>query len=359
MTICAPVLWTLGVPPASACTLLASPPVALAANASDSAIDSRFNAILPHEWFTDNSSRRSANWRKHIRVLGDLHPTRGGAHILRAHNGPMPRPILIDCDPGHDDAIAILLALGNESVDLVGVTTVAGNGTLENTTLNARRVLALAGVDSLPLAAGAPRPLMRDRRTAADIHGESGLDGTEWGEFLAPLLPDHAVDLIVDLASTHRGEFTLLPTGPLTNIALALRREPRLTAWVREVVLMGGSYTRGNTTPAAEFNMLVDPEAAAVVFGAPWQVTMIGLDVTHRALATRDVLDRIAHSIPVWLARSSRSWSSSPEPIGSASASTRPRSTIPVPSHGSSSLICLAASRRSSQSRPRAPGPRA
>jgi inosine-uridine nucleoside N-ribohydrolase len=206
----------------------------------------------------------------------------------------MPKPILIDCDPGHDDAIAILLALGNPEVDLVGVTTVAGNGTLQNTTLNARRVIALTGITDLPLAAGAPRPLIREARTAADIHGESGLDGTEWGHDLAPLSSEHAVDLIIELASAHRGDLTLVPTGPLTNIAMALRREPRLAEWVREVIFMGGSYSRGNTTPAAEFNMLVDPEAAAIVVEAPWQVTMVGLDLTHQALATEEVLDRIA-----------------------------------------------------------------
>ncbi|MER5404517.1 nucleoside hydrolase [Streptomyces sp. NPDC002769] len=206
----------------------------------------------------------------------------------------MPKKIIIDCDPGLDDAIAILLAAGNPDVEIVAVTTVAGNHTLDKVTLNARQVCTLAGLHDVPVAAGADRPLVRDRIIAAEIHGESGMDGPD---FIAPAMeadPRHAVDLIVETVLTHPGEITLVPTAPLTNIALALRREPRIATLVKEVVLMGGSYTRGNVTPAAEFNVHADPEAAAIVFSADWPVTMVGLDLTAQAAATPDLLYRIA-----------------------------------------------------------------
>ncbi|MEU0034972.1 nucleoside hydrolase [Streptomyces sp. NPDC006333] len=205
----------------------------------------------------------------------------------------MPKKIIIDCDPGLDDAIAILLAAGNPDVEIVAVTTVAGNHTLDKVTLNARQVCTLAGLRGVPVAAGADRPLVRDRIIAAEIHGESGMDGPA---FIAPAMeadPRHAVDLIVETVLTHPGEITLVPTAPLTNIALALRREPRIATLVKEVVLMGGSYTRGNVTPAAEFNVHADPEAAAIVLSADWPVTMVGLDLTAQAAATPDLLYRI------------------------------------------------------------------
>src|SRR5919201_306923 len=205
----------------------------------------------------------------------------------------VPAKVILDCDPGHDDALAILLAHGNPAIELAAITTVAGNQTLDRTTLNARRVCSLAGIHDVPIVAGSERPLTRDLVTAPHIHGQSGLDGPAWGPPTVPLAPDHAVDLIVSLVMASPGEITLVPTGPLTNVALALRREPRLVSAVREVVLMGGAYTRGNETPAAEFNVFVDPEAAAIVFGAGWPVTMVGLDLTHQALATAAVLDRI------------------------------------------------------------------
>jgi purine nucleosidase/pyrimidine-specific ribonucleoside hydrolase len=205
-----------------------------------------------------------------------------------------PRRIILDCDPGHDDAIAILLAHAHPAVELLAITTVAGNQTLDRTTLNARRVCDLGGVTGVPVAAGCDRPLLRELVTAGDIHGVSGLDGVEWPEVRTPLAGAHAVDLIVDLVMAEPGEVTLVPTGPLTNVAMALRREPEVAKAVREVVLMGGSFTRGNQTPAAEFNIYVDPEAAAVVFGAGWPLTMVGLDLTHQALVTPQVLERIA-----------------------------------------------------------------
>jgi purine nucleosidase len=190
--------------------------------------------------------------------------------------------------------MAILLAHGNPEVELLAITTVAGNQTLDKTTLNARRVCTVAGIANVPIAAGCDRPLLRELVTAAKIHGESGLDGHSFGEPTVPLSDRHAVDLIVDLVMSSDGDITLVPTGPLTNIAMALKHEPRLASRVQEVVLMGGAYTRGNHSPAAEFNIAVDPEAAAVVFRAGWPLTMVGLDLTHQALATQAVSDRIA-----------------------------------------------------------------
>ncbi|MGI8697501.1 MAG: nucleoside hydrolase [Mycobacteriales bacterium] len=205
----------------------------------------------------------------------------------------MSRPILIDCDPGHDDAIAILFALGSPQVRLTAITTVAGNQTLDKTTHNARWVCTVAGVSDVPVAAGCDRPLVRPLMVAADIHGETGLDGPAPITPTVPLDDRHAVDLIIEQVMRRPGELTLVPTGPLTNIAVAMRREPRIVDAVREVVLMGGAYTRGNRTPAAEFNIAFDPEAAAAVFDADWQVTMVGLDPTHQARATTEVIDRI------------------------------------------------------------------
>jgi purine nucleosidase len=201
--------------------------------------------------------------------------------------------VILDCDPGHDDALAIVLAHGTPEIELVAITTVAGNHGLELTTLNARRICSLCSIDDVPIAAGCAAPLVRPLITAPQIHGVSGLEGYNWPEPTVGTVSDHAVDLVIDLVMAAPGEITLVPTGPLTNIAMAVRKEPRFAARVREVVLMGGAFRRGNQTPAAEFNTYVDPEAAAIVFGAGWQVTMIGLEVTEMALATEDVFQRI------------------------------------------------------------------
>ncbi len=192
----------------------------------------------------------------------------------------MSTPTLLDCDPGHDDAIALLLALGSDEVELRGVTTVAGNQTLEKTTANAIRVLELAGRGDVQVAAGCPRPLVRDPRVAADVHGETGLDGPDLPAANGKPVSEHAVDF---LAERVEGA-TLVATGPLTNVALLLARHP--DARPERVVLMGGAVAEGNVTPAAEFNIWADPEAAARVFASGLDVTMIGLDVTHRALVT-------------------------------------------------------------------------
>jgi purine nucleosidase len=207
----------------------------------------------------------------------------------------MARKIILDCDPGHDDVFAMLLAHGNPEVALVAITTVAGNQTLDKVTWNARSVATLAGISGVPIAAGCDRPLVREQIVGESIHGKTGLDGTALPEPIVALDPRHGVDVIIQtVMDAEPGEITLVPTGPLTNIAVAMRREPRIVPRVREVVLMGGAYTRGNITPAAEFNIAVDPEAAAMVFAGDWPVTMVGLDLTHQALATPDVLDRIA-----------------------------------------------------------------
>jgi purine nucleosidase/pyrimidine-specific ribonucleoside hydrolase len=189
-------------------------------------------------------------------------------------------PVLLDCDPGHDDAIALLLALGSDELDVRGVTTVAGNQTLEKTTANAIRVLELARRAEIPVAAGASRPLVREPRVAADVHGETGLDGPDLPPPPAEPSPEHAVDFLAERVAGA----TLIATGPLTNVALLLARYPE--AKPERIVLMGGAIAEGNVTPAAEFNIWADPEAAHRVFTSGLDVTMVGLDVTHRALVT-------------------------------------------------------------------------
>jgi inosine/uridine nucleosidase len=198
-----------------------------------------------------------------------------------------PPPILLDCDPGHDDAIAILLAAGRrDAVDLRAITTVGGNAPLELVTYNARRVMTLAGLHDVPVAAGAAGPLRGDELvTALDIHGESGLDGAPLPEPAVALDPRGAVELMAA-----RGPATVVATGPLTNVALLLERAPEA---VREIVWMGGSTTRGNTRPYAEFNAFVDPEAAAAVFASGVPLTMVGLNLTHQAQATPQVIERL------------------------------------------------------------------
>jgi purine nucleosidase len=203
------------------------------------------------------------------------------------------RPVLLDCDPGHDDAVAILLAAGSPQLELVGVTTVAGNQTLDKTTRNALTAVAVAGV-SVPVVAGCDRPLLRPLRTAPGYHGESGLDGPRDPAPAGRATPGHAVDFLVDSLMGAPGELTLVATGPLTNLALAVRKQPAIAGAVREVVVMGGAYGRGNVTPAAEFNIFVDPEAAAIVLGAPWALTLVGLDLTHQAVCSRESQQAIA-----------------------------------------------------------------
>jgi inosine-uridine nucleoside N-ribohydrolase len=198
----------------------------------------------------------------------------------------MTTPILIDCDPGHDDAIALLLALASPEVELIGVTTVSGNQTLEKTTTNALRVLELVGRDDVPVSAGADRPLKRDLFVAAYVHGESGLEGPELPPARGQPISDDAPDFIAERVSMSSEPVTLVPTGPLTNVATFLERHQDAAQELERIVLMGGAIAEGNVTPAAEFNIWADPEAAATVFRSGVDVTMIGLDVTHKALMT-------------------------------------------------------------------------
>jgi inosine-uridine nucleoside N-ribohydrolase len=199
-------------------------------------------------------------------------------------------PILLDCDPGHDDAIALLLALASPEVELRGVTTVAGNQTVEKTTANAIRILELVGREDVPVARGADRPLVREPRVAAYVHGESGLDGPDLPPARGEPVAEHAVDFLAD----HVGGTTLVATGPLTNVALLLALRPEVRP--ERIVLMGGAIAEGNVTPAAEFNIWADPEAAARVFASGIDVTMVGLDVTHQALVTRAHAERLRAS---------------------------------------------------------------
>jgi inosine-uridine nucleoside N-ribohydrolase len=194
----------------------------------------------------------------------------------------MATSILLDCDPGHDDAIALLLALASPELELLGVTTVAGNQTLEKTTANAIRVLDFVGRGDVPVAAGADRPLLRDQFVASYVHGETGLDGPDLPPPQRDPVPQHAVEFLAEKILLHDGAVTLVPTGPLTNVALLLALHP--DARPERIVLMGGAIAEGNVTPAAEFNIWCDPEAAARVFASGNDLTMIGLDVTHKAL---------------------------------------------------------------------------
>jgi purine nucleosidase len=211
-------------------------------------------------------------------------------------------PVIIDCDPGHDDALALLLAAGDPRLRLLGVTTVAGNQTLEKTTRNAQRILALAGVSHIPVASGCDRPLVGTLSVAADIHGVSGLDGPDLDVPVTGTAGVHAVELMRRLITDSAEPVTLIATGPLTNVALLLRTHPGITAKVRRVVFMGGSTERGNTTPYGEFNIVTDPEAADIVLRSGLPVTMIGLNVTHLALATTEVIAEF-HSLGTELGR--------------------------------------------------------
>ena len=206
-----------------------------------------------------------------------------------------PRPIIIDCDPGHDDALAILLALGSpDELVVLAITVVAGNVPLALTQKNARKACELAGRADLPVYAGCARPLMRDLVTAEYVRGKTGLDGPELPEPRMPLAGAHAVDAIVERLRTHApGTVTLCPTGPLTNIAMALRKAPDVVPRIKEIVLMGGAIGLGNITPAAEFNIYVDPHAAKVVFEAGVPLVMLGFDVTHQVLVTPSRLGAI------------------------------------------------------------------
>jgi inosine-uridine nucleoside N-ribohydrolase len=195
-----------------------------------------------------------------------------------------PTPIILDCDPGHDDAIALLLAIASPEVELIGVTTVAGNTTIDKATNNALRILELAGRSDIPVYRGAERPFIRKQDVAAHVHGESGLDGPDLPQPTTRAQELHAVDYLAQEIRARDGKVTLIPTGPLTNIGLLFALHPDVRP--ERIVLMGGAIGEGNRTPAAEFNIWADPEAAERVFLEGLDTTMVGLDVTHRALIT-------------------------------------------------------------------------
>lgn len=205
----------------------------------------------------------------------------------------MALPVILDCDPGHDDAIALILALASPELKVLAVTTSAGNQTPDKTLNNALRILTLLGRDDIPVAAGAPKPLARELIIADNVHGESGLDG--------PKLPDPAfapqamtgIELMARSLRESAEPVTLVPTGPLTNIALLLAAHPELKGKIARIVLMGGAAGVGNWTPAAEFNIYVDPEAADMVFKSGIPITMCGLDVTHEAQVMDEDIERV------------------------------------------------------------------
>ncbi len=212
---------------------------------------------------------------------------------MKGANVPKRTPVVLDCDPGHDDAIGLLVAAASEAIDLVAVTTVAGNQVLDKCTLNACRVLSAAGIAGVPVAAGAARPLVRPLRIADDVHGESGLDGPAWGEPSVGPGGFGAVELLRRALTAAAEPVTVVATGPLTNVAALISSHPEAAHRIREISWMGGSAGRGNISPFAEFNAAVDPEAARIVLDSGLPVTMCGLDVTHQALATEAVVNAL------------------------------------------------------------------
>ena len=221
----------------------------------------------------------------------------------------MSRKIIIDTDPGQDDAVAILLALAAPELDLLGITAVAGNVPLSLTEVNARKICELAGRSDVPVFAGCDAPMGRPLVTAEHVHGKSGLDGIDLPAPTMPLQDQHGVDFIIDtLRREAPGTVTLCPIGPLTNIATAFERAPDIVERVQEIVLMGGAYFEvGNITPAAEFNIYVDPEAAQIVFRSGVPIVVMSLDVTHKALTTaahvqgfRDMDTAVGHAVAAW-----------------------------------------------------------
>ncbi len=203
-----------------------------------------------------------------------------------------PTPIILDCDPGHDDAMAMILAAYNPNIELLGISTVSGNGIINKVTENALRVCALAKIN-VPVAQGAGASLLGAVEAASDIHGETALDGAPLPAPTFELQKMHGVDLIADLVRKCPEKVTLVATGPLTNIALFLKMYPELRERIAHIVFMGGSASRGNRTPYAEFNIWMDPEACDVVLKSGLPLTMIGLDVTHQALITKEIFAKL------------------------------------------------------------------
>jgi inosine-uridine nucleoside N-ribohydrolase len=199
---------------------------------------------------------------------------------------PHPIPLILDCDPGHDDALAIIVGLARPELELLAVTTVAGNAALDATTRNALRILTLAGRTDIPVAAGAARPLVRGLHVAANVHGASGLAGADLPEPAFEPRPEGAIELIRSILVASDAPVTIAAVGPLTNIALLLRTHPELAERIASIRIMGGAITEGNTTASAEFNIWQDPEAARIVLDCGRPITLMTLDVTHQALFT-------------------------------------------------------------------------
>ena len=202
------------------------------------------------------------------------------------------RKVILDCDPGHDDAVNILLAGRSPKLELLGITTVGGNQLLEKTTINALRVCQHLDID-VPVYQGCGQAMIRERVTSPEIHGESGLDGPVFAPMNRSAEKEHAVNYLTRTLMASDGDITLVPTGPLTNIAMAMRMEPKITSKIREIVLMGGCYQLGNVTPAAEFNIYADADAASVVFHSGVPIVMVGLDVTRKVLCYPAIVDRM------------------------------------------------------------------
>jgi purine nucleosidase len=203
------------------------------------------------------------------------------------------RPLIIDCDPGVDDAIALLLALASPELEILGITTVAGNVPLALTQRNARQICELAKQTQIPVFAGCPRPLVQKLLTAEEVHGKSGLEGLTLPDPQMPLQPQHGVDFLVETLLQAPEPITVAATGPLTNIAMALVKAPQIAEKIEHLVLMGGSYGSGNITAVAEFNAYVDPHAAHVVFGSGLPIAMFGLNLTHQVITTPERRQRI------------------------------------------------------------------
>lgn len=199
-----------------------------------------------------------------------------------------PKKVIIDCDPGQDDAVAIVLAARSPELELMGLTCVAGNADLNNTSQNALRICGLADIRDVPVVKGMDRPIFGDLITAASVHGKTGLEGADLPETDLDFTPGHAVEFLIETFMASDGSITLIPIGPLTNVAMALLREPGLKDKISRIVLMGGAFGMGNVTPSAEFNIFVDPEAARIVFDSGIPLLMVGLDVTHKAILTRE-----------------------------------------------------------------------
>ena len=202
------------------------------------------------------------------------------------------RKIILDCDPGHDDAVAIILAGKNPSIEILGITVVSGNQTLEKTAVNALNVVEWLDLD-IPVYSGSDQPMVRKKIIAADIHGETGLDGPVFDELKREIEDEHAINFIINTLLKSNEKITIVTTGPMTNLAMAMRLEPRIIEKIEEIVLMGGAYANGNVSPAAEFNIIADAEAAYVCFNSGLPITMVGLDVTRKALCYPSIVERM------------------------------------------------------------------